>query len=64
MEWIKLTDQLPEKGVDVELLESNGDITIGFRCNCHNEHCTEWREPLLGYGLIISPTHWRKYYGK
>jgi len=58
-EFINIKDQLPEKGKDIIGVDNNGDISYCFRCNCHNPNCTEWRESLSGYGLIVNIVKWK-----
>jgi len=60
MEWIPVSERLPEKGVDVEVLHTDGRISYVFRCSCPVKTCTEWRCSISGSGMIINPTHWRE----
>ena len=51
--WIKLSDQLPDKGKDIKVRTSKGTIHYAFRCNCQDEACLEWRDQITGYHLSI-----------
>jgi hypothetical protein len=59
MEWIKLSEKWPDKGIDIEYIEDGMPMGFAYRCACHNKNCKEWRESITGYGLMINPTKWR-----
>jgi hypothetical protein len=63
IDWIDISDELPEKGKDIEYISSNGSKGYAFRCACPNPNCREWRCTVTGYGLIINVIKW-KYYDK
>lgn len=55
-DWILLSDRKPERGEDVEVLNSDGTSCFAYLC----EHCgSEWRCSMSGYGLMIDPIKWR-----
>lgn len=58
-EWISLKDELPVKGVDVRVKQSDDSECDAFRCACHNENCKEWRCTITGFGLMIDVAQWR-----
>ena len=58
-DWINVIDKLPEKGKDIEYIDSNGRKGHAFRCACHNLNCKEWRCSITGYGLIVDVVKWK-----
>jgi len=56
--FILITEQLPEKGKDIIGIDKNGNKHYCFRCNCHNQNCTEWRCSITGFGIITDIKKW------
>lgn len=55
-DWILLTDQKPEKGKDIQYMNSDGETGYAFLCKqCGN--C--WRCCITGGGLMIDVIKWR-----
>lgn len=54
--WIKLTDRLPERSVDVEYKTKSGERGFAY---LHPLCSREWRCAITGLGLIIDVEFWR-----
>lgn len=55
-DWILISNKLPERGVDVEVCDREGNISFVYLC----ERCgSEWRSSIGGYGMMINPIKWR-----
>lgn len=54
----KLTDKIPEKGIDIIGYDNKGDEYYCFRCECSNPNCIEWRDSLMGAGLMVEIVEW------
>lgn len=53
-------EELPPSKVDLEVLDSEGNINHVYRCGC-SPTCREWRCSTSGYGICIKVIWWRKY---
>ena len=51
--WKLISGELPEKGLDCEVMTKEGVIHQAFRCGCHSDYCQDWRCPITGYSLMI-----------
>lgn len=60
MDWIKISDELPDKGLDVQIKFNGGHITEGFRCACHIDGCKEFRDTLMGNAFIGDVIEWKQ----
>jgi Rad3-related DNA helicase len=58
-DFIFISDQLPEKGVDVIAKDEDGNSYCCFRCDCKNDNCLEWRCSLSGCCLMIKVIKWK-----
>lgn len=61
MDWINLEDELPEKGIDVNVKWGNNSESLAFRCSCHVENCRTFKCSATGFTLgspFDKITHW------
>jgi len=54
--YIMLKDQKPERGKDIEYIDSDGEHGYAYLCNCCGR---EWRCTITGGGLMIDVVKWR-----
>jgi len=54
-DYIMLKDKKPERGKDIEYIDSNGNHGYAFL----SQRCDEWRCIITGFGLIIDVVKWR-----
>lgn len=54
-----ITDELPKKGVEVEILTECCNKNYVYRCNCKNENCNDWRCPITGSVVFVDVKKWK-----
>lgn len=59
MYLIKIEDKIPEKGRDIIGLDDNGKKHYCYRCACNNPKCTEWRDSIGGFNLMVNIVKWK-----
>lgn len=57
-DYVLVSDTLPEKGVDIIMVDTDNNKHHVFRCNCHNSKCNNYRCSGTGLELIIDPYKW------
>ena len=56
MTWVKTSDKLPDKNLDVDIKFKDGSCVSGYLCPCCGN---EFRCSILGFAFTEWPEYWR-----